>query len=100
MHGGDFRGYINKLFKGQAALMTLFILFSMTVFLLKENEAKSTKKNTHYKTWIDVFTCLGEVSAVLYPVVIPIIRLTDPFLLKHLKEYYYNLPGENPKVKE
>lgn len=79
--------------------MTSFIVFSMVVFLLKENAAKSQKKND-FALAISIFTCLGEVSAVLYPVLIPILRLSDPFLVKHLKEYYYNLPGETPPVVE
>jgi hypothetical protein len=65
--------------------MTGFILFSMVVYLLNLNEEKN---NRNYPYAIEIITCLGELCAALYPVVVPVLRFTDPFLRKNLKEYY------------
>ncbi|CAD8197039.1 unnamed protein product [Paramecium pentaurelia] len=88
--GQNFMYYITRLFIAQSVIMTSFITFAMVAYLLNQiKQLETCPLNDNDKAWLVILGFFAQISAVVYPIVIPLIRIFDPFIFKHLKKYYY-----------
>ncbi|CAD8179979.1 unnamed protein product [Paramecium pentaurelia] len=88
--GSDFIYYITKLFIAQSILMTSFITFAMAAYILKLIDRKFNECPTiSNDSSIGILRLFAQISAILYPIVIPLIRLTDPFVFKHIRKHFF-----------
>ncbi|CAD8084208.1 unnamed protein product [Paramecium sonneborni] len=87
--GASFVYYITKLFIAQSIIMTSFILFAMAAYLLNQINKIPEKCSPKDQGWLAILSFFAQISAVTYPIVIPIIRYSDPFVLKHIRKYLF-----------
>ncbi|CAK67984.1 unnamed protein product (macronuclear) [Paramecium tetraurelia] len=88
--GQNFMQYITKLFIVQSIIMTSFITFAMAAYLLDQSlKLQVNCTNATPITWLAYLGFFAQISAVVYPIAIPLTRFTDPFIKKHLIKHYF-----------